>query len=154
MEKSAQIQDIKQTLEPQTEEDKSIADFIQDQQKHNRTVERWIKVAAGCTAGVFSVVLLAAVILIPKGISAFDQAQQTLKQVQKVVEQVEQGNPARLMEQVNGLAEEGQTAFRQSAEELKKAVDVIEKMDIDALNEAVDNLGKAVSPLARLFGGK
>ena len=39
-------------------------------------------------------------------------------------------------------------------EELKKAVDVLEQIDIDALNEAVDNLGKAVSPLAKLFGGK
>lgn len=39
-------------------------------------------------------------------------------------------------------------------EELKKAVDVLESIDIEALNEAVDNLGRAVSPLARLFGGR
>ena len=39
-------------------------------------------------------------------------------------------------------------------EELKKAVDVLESIDIEALNEAVDNLGQAVSPLARLFGGR
>ena len=36
----------------------------------------------------------------------------------------------------------------------KKAVDVLESIDIEALNEAVDNLGRAVSPLARLFGGR
>lgn len=160
MEKSVQIRDIKQT-EPQPEENKSISDFIREQQRHNHTVEKWIKAAAGCTAGIFGIVLFAAVILIPKGISVFNQAdevtaqaKETLKQAQEVVEQIEQGNPTQLMEQINGLAEEGQTAFRQSAEELKKAVDIVEKIDIDALNKAIDNLGKAVGPLARLFGGK
>ena len=44
--------------------------------------------------------------------------------------------------------------MQESVEELKKAVEVLEKIDINALNEAVDNLGKAVSPLARLFGGR
>ena len=45
-------------------------------------------------------------------------------------------------------------SVKRCVEELKKAVEVLEKIDINALNEAVDNLGKAVSPLARLFGGR
>ncbi len=160
MEKSAQIQNIEQA-EPQPEEGKSIANLIQNQQKHNQITERWIKITAGCAAGIFGIVLLAAVILIPKGIAVFNradevtsQAQEALGQVQEIVGQLEEGNPAQLVQQLNALAQEGQTALQQSVEELKKAVDVVEKIDIDALNKAVDNLGKAVSPLARLFGGK
>ena len=160
MEKSAQIQNIEQA-EPQLEEGKSIADLIQNQQKHNQITERGIKITAGCAAGIFGIVLLAAVILIPKGIAVFNradevtaQAQEALGQVQEIVGQLEEGNPAQLVQQLNALAQEGQTALQQSVEELKKAVDVVEKIDIDALNKAVDNLGKAVSPLARLFGGK
>ena len=73
---------------------------------------------------------------------------------QQVAQQLKDANPQQLLENLNGLSQQGQQALTESMEELKKAVDVLESIDIEALNEAVDNLGRAVSPLARLFGGR
>ena len=82
------------------------------------------------------------------------QAKQTLEDAQQITEQVKNSNPQQLLGNLNELSQQGQVALEESVQEVKKAVDVLEKIDIEALNKAIDNLGKAVSPLAKLFGGK
>lgn len=82
------------------------------------------------------------------------RAAQAVSDAQQVAQQLKDANTQQLLENLNGLSQQGQQALTESMEELKKAVDVLESIDIEALNEAVGNLGRAVSPLARLFGGR
>lgn len=55
------------------------------------------------------------------------QVQETVDQAQQVIAQINEGNPKELMNNVNDLTKEGQTAMQESVEELKKAVEVLEK---------------------------
>ena len=65
-----------------------------------------------------------------------------------------EADPAHLIDSLESLSDEGRAAMEQSVQELERAVEVLEQVDIQSLNTAVENLGKAVAPLARLFGGK
>lgn len=159
--KLAEIKDMEEAVEPGTDEAKEFLEFTKRQQEHNLLVEKLMKIAVGCAAGVLAVVITVAVLLVPKvltivskGNDTIAQAEDTMKQAQGLIVQIQEGNPKHLMEQIDALAKEGETALQESVEQLKKTVEIIEKIDIDALNKAVDNLGKAVSPLAKLFGGK
>ena len=161
MGKLAEIKYMEEVIENGNEESKTFLEFVQRQQEHNRKVELLLKMVAGCAAGVLVVAAVSALVLVPRGMSALSevqqmapQAKQALEDAQQVLEQVNAANPQQVLEDINSLTKEGETAMQESVEELKKAVDVLEQIDIDALNEAVDNLGKAVSPLAKLFGGK
>lgn len=168
MGKLAEIKDMEEAVEQENNEAKEFIRFTKRQEEHNQLMEKLMKITAGCAAGVLAVAVIAAIVIVPKSASVLSEAkkitaqteewmpqvQETVDQAQQVIAQINEGNPKELMNNVNDLTKEGQTAMQESVEELKKAVEILEKIDINALNEAVDNLGKAVSPLARLFGGR
>lgn len=158
--KLAEIKDMEEVIEGKEDHKKVFSEFLNRQEAHNQKVERMMKIITVCAAGVLLTTLVAAMVLVPRGMSALSeieqmtpQAKQALESAQKVLEQVDAADPQQVLEDLNSLTREGEAAMQESVEELKKAVDVLEKIDIEALNQAVDNLGKAVSPLARLFGG-
>lgn len=158
--KLAEIKDMEEVVEGKEDQKKVFSEFMIRQEVHNQKMERMLKMIVACAAGVLLVALVSSLVLVPRGISVLSeveqvtpQAKQALENAQKVLEQVNAANPQQVLEDLNSLTKEGETAMQESVEELKKAVDVLEQIDIEALNQAVENLGKAVSPLARLFGG-
>ena len=168
MGKLAEIKDMEEAVENGSQEAKEFIAFTKRQNGHNALVEKLLKIVAGCAIGVVAVAAVSALILVPR-VSALvsdanaitaqakemmPQAAQAVSDAQQVAQQLKDANPQQLLENLNGLSQQGQQALTESMEELKKAVDVLESIDIEALNEAVDNLGQAVSPLARLFGGR
>lgn len=135
--------------------------FIREQESHNRKMQRLMKLAAGCMAGVLAVAVIAAVLVLPPVLGLLrdagavtTQAQAVLEDAQQIVVQVQEADPKALMESVDRLAREGETAVKDVSEQITRAVDILDKMDIASLNTAVDNLGKAVAPLAKLFGSR
>lgn len=165
MGKLAEIKDMEQA---ESNQSKEFERFAESQKEHNRTMEKLMKMTAGCAAGALAVVVVAVLVIIPRTASVLGsagqissqleqmipQAKQTLEDAQQIAEQVKNSNPQQLLGNLNELSQQGQVALEESVQEVKKAVDVLEKIDIEALNKAIDNLGKAVSPLAKLFGGK
>lgn len=152
MGKLAEIKDMQQA-EPDSPQDMQLADLLQSQQEHNRRMEQ-LKLTAGCAVGALAAIVVAAVTLVPRGIKTLENADYTLAEVQQLSEQVREADPAHLIDSLESLSDEGRAAMEQSAQELERAVEVLEQVDIQSLNTAVENLGKAVAPLARLFGGK
>ena len=162
MGKLAEIKDMEQADSNQSKE---FEKFAESQKEHNRVMEKLMKMTAGCAVGALAVVVVA---IVPRTASVLGsagqissqleqmlpQAKQTLEDAQQITEQVKNSNPQQLLGNLNELSQQGQVALEESVQEVKKAVDVLEKIDIEALNKAIDNLGKAVSPLAKLFGGK
>ncbi len=167
MGKLAEIKDMEQAAQ-QNDFAKEWESFARRQEQHNVLVEKMLKVVAGCAIGVLAIAVLAAGLLLPKASALVSDAnqitaqtremlpqlEQVVEDAQEITQQVRESNPKELLESLNGLSQQGQQALTESMQEMKKAVDVLEEIDIAALNEAVDNLGKAVSPLAKLFGGK
>lgn len=161
MGKLAEIKDMEEAVENGSAEAKEFIAFTKRQEEHNQQMQKLMKITAGCVAGVLVVVVVAAVMIVPRALGILSdaktltaQAQQTLADTKQVVEQVKAGNPKEVMDNFNNLTKEGEVALQECVEQIKKAVEVLEKVDIDSLNTAVENLGKAVSPLARLFGGR
>ena len=165
MGKLAEIKDMEQADSNQSKE---FEKFAESQKEHNRVMEKLMKMTAGCAVGALAVVVVAVLAIVPRTASVLGsagqissqleqmlpQAKQTLEDAQQITEQVKNSNPQQLLGNLNELSQQGQVALEESVQEGKKAVDVLEKIDIEALNKAIDNLGKAVSPLAKLFGGK
>ena len=163
MGKLAEIKDMEQADSNQSKE---FEKFAESQKEHNRVMEKLMKMTAGCAVG--ALVVVAVLAIVPRTASVLGsagkissqleqmlpQAKQTLEDAQQITEQVKNSNPQQLLGNLNELSQQGQVALEESVQEVKKAVDVLEKIDIEALNKAIDNLGKAVSPLAKLFGGK
>ena len=142
MGKLAEIKDMEQADSNQSKE---FEKFAESQKEHNRVMEIVPRTASVLgSAGQISSQLE----------QMLPQAKQTLEDAQQITEQVKNSNPQQLLGNLNELSQQGQVALEESVQEVKKAVDVLEKIDIEALNKAIDNLGKAVSPLAKLFGGK
>lgn len=146
----------------------AILDFLTEQKAHNRKMHRLMKITAGCMMGILAVVVLTAALILPKAFGILSDAQEITAQVQEmagqaesvltdaqqIVSQVREGDPKKLMDSLNSLASEGEAAMLDCVEQVTRAVDILDKMDIDSLNTAVNNLGTAIAPLAKLFGGR
>lgn len=142
--------------------------LVMEQRVHNQKMQRLMKITAGCMIGILAVVVLAAALTLPRVIGILSDAQEITAQVQEMAEQAEGGltdtrevvaqvkeaDPQKVMESVNSLAKEGEKALQECTEQVTRAVDILDRMDIDSLNTAVDNLGKAIAPLAKFFGGR
>lgn len=160
MGKLAEIKDMEEVVDNK-EEAADFQNLIEKQEKHNTLMEKLMKLCAGCAVGIFAVILAAVLLVVPKGLSILGdvkditaQIDGILPQAQEVITQVKESDLKGLVDNLNSTVQKGGKALDESVEELKKAVEVVEKIDIEAFNTAVDNLGKAVRPLARLFGGK
>lgn len=142
--------------------------LVMEQRVHNQKMHRLMKITAGCMIGILAVAVLAAALTLPRVLNLLSDAQEITAQVQEiagqaedvltdaqqVVAQIKEADPKKVMDSVNSLAQEGEQAMQECAEQVKRAVDILDTMDIDSLNTAVDNLGKAIAPLAKLFGGR
>lgn len=99
----------------------------------------WTKLCALACAGIFAVVLVCAVFLAP-------QINRSLESINNITVQLETIDWNTLATNISKLAATGQGSMADISAAL-------EKLDIEGLNQAINDLQKAVSPLARLFGG-
>jgi len=151
-----------------SEEPGDLLAFVAEQKAHNQKIRRLMQICAGCMIGILAIALLTAALILPRVLGILSDAQEITAQVQEmtgqaesvltdareILGQVKDGNPKQLMDSIGSLAREGESAVLECVEQVKRAVDILDKMDIESLNTAIDNLGKAISPLARLFGSK
>lgn len=149
-------------------ENRDLLAFVAEQKAHNKKMQRLMQITAGCMIGILAIVVLTAALILPRTLGILSDAQEITAQVQdmtgqakrvltdaqEITSQVKEGNPKQVMDSISSLAKEGETAVLECVEQVKRAVDILDKMDIDSLNTAIDNLGKAISPLAKLFGGR
>ncbi|NCC08338.1 MAG: hypothetical protein EOM30_09970 [Clostridia bacterium] len=99
----------------------------------------WTKLCAIACVGIFAVVLICAVWLAPQVSTALDS-------INSVAVQFEEIDWDALVTNINKLAATGQGSMADISNALGK-------LDIDGLNQAISDLQKAISPLAKLFGG-
>lgn len=113
------------------------------QKKHNRL----LRVCAWGCVGIFLVVLVCAVLLMPQVLSNLGDAQ-------GVMQSLDPDKISRLVDSAQTLADSAQTFIAELEvlmADVGQAVKNLEKIDIQKLNEAIENLNQTVKPLADFF---
>lgn len=106
---------------------------------------RLTRLIAVMVTGIFLIVLLSAVMLVPKAAATLDKADETLSKLDEVTEGLSQADLPGLIKHMDELLAE-------SGEGLQEALEKVNSMDIETLNDAIGDLQAIVEPLARFFG--
>lgn len=106
---------------------------------------RLTKLIAVMVAGIFLTVVLSAAALVPKAYSALEQADHVLAELAEVTGGLREADLPGLVSDMDGLLSE-------SGRGIQEALEKLNSVDIDKLNEAIGDLQAIIEPLARLFG--
>lgn len=87
----------------------------------------------------------AVAIIGPRLTSLLDQSNQIVQKLDAVAGELEEADISGMLADVNLLVEDSQDT-------MSEALEKIQAIDIETLNEAIDGLNTVVSPLAKLFG--
>lgn len=100
-------------------------------------ISRCLTAAAALAAAAL---LVAALVIVPP-------AARSLKSADRLLKGLEDADLTEMVENINGLT-------KGSQEEISRTADKLDKLDVDSLNKAIQNLENATRPLAGLFGGQ
>ena len=101
-------------------------------------------IIAGCSALTFLVLLICALVVVPKAVGLMGTAQTTLDNLQTVTENLMELN---LSETVQGINDNTTRAMQDVSDSMNR----IENIDIESLNSAIKDLGESVENLNRIF---
>lgn len=110
------------------------------------------KIIAGMVAGIFLVVAVGAVVLVPKAANLLNEAQEILEDTSEAVGELNQIAADLEEADLPGLIRNTQGLISQSSEGVSQSLQKIETLDIDTMNQAIADLASIVEPLAKLFG--
>ena len=117
---------------------------------------RMLQVMAVSCVGIFVIVLISALILVPKAVNTMDrisQIQLNLDQesMEKLTTDIDE-LIVTLNEEVQQMTDQlSQVDVENLNTAIKNLSDTVEKMDIEELNRAITNLSDIIEPLARLM---
>ncbi|MDD3193730.1 MAG: hypothetical protein PHE47_07780 [Oscillospiraceae bacterium] len=106
------------------------------------------KIALGLTGFLTAFVLFVLLLWGPKLHHTLQNAERTFENLSAVADELAQADIPSLIVNMDQLTAKGQDSLAA----IQRAAEVLEKIDMDQLNEAISDLQKAVSPLAKLFG--
>ena len=101
-------------------------------------------IIAGCSALTFLVLLICALVVVPKAVGLMGTAQSTLDNLQTVTEDLMELN---LSGPVQGINDNTTRAMQDVSDSMNR----IEAIDIETLNSAIKDLGESVENLNRIF---
>ncbi|MBR5578108.1 MAG: hypothetical protein IKW28_03845 [Lachnospiraceae bacterium] len=90
-------------------------------------------------AGIFLVLFLAVVILLPKVIETLTSANNAISQISST------------MEEIDGIFDSVSSLVEESEQGISMAIDSMNSIDFEGLNQSITDLGNVVSPLAKFF---
>lgn len=112
----------------------------------------WMRITALCMAGIFAVALLSAVILIPRATKVLENATQTLEEADVAVQELNKTATELAKVDIEGLVSDTQVLIDNSTNGISQALEKLNAVDIETLNNAISSLNSIVSPLSKLFG--
>ncbi len=112
--------------------------ILKDQLAVMRQQLRLTRILAAAAALTAAVILVAVLMILPFAVRSLRQADQVLSGLQKA-------DLPGMVENINNLT-------KGSQEEINKTVDKLNRLDVESLNKAIQNLEDATRPLAGLFG--
>lgn len=132
-------------------EQSELLELVKKLEAENAAQERYAKkqyrmacVSAAASVLALVVVIVCVAVLMPRVLQTFDQADAILADLEAVTSQLAESLP-QMIEDLNALVSG-------SRDGISEAIGKIAAIDIDALNEAIQDLKTVIEPLARLLG--
>lgn len=116
---------------------------------------KFSKITAFFVGGLFAVVLVAALILVPMAAYTINNANTLISNANDAVSGISSatGELGTMITSVTTTSDNMNTLLEDNAEDLSDAVTSLSEVDFDGLNTAISDLQTAVKPFATLFGG-
>lgn len=80
------------------------------------------------------------------------EAQTTFAKLSAISTDIDEANVPGMIEQINVLVQDGQTAAAAATDSMQTAAAKMEALDIDTLNQSIQDFAAVVEPLSKLFG--
>lgn len=130
---------------------KALLDDIREQNEIERMYLKkqlnMMKALMFAMTGIFLILLVSVGVLVPKLTTTLDNTNVALEQVSYMAEQI-----VTTAEQVDDVFDSVETLVEESSEGVTKALDNMNSIDFDKLNQSIDDFNKVVSPLSSFFG--
>ncbi len=119
--------------------------YFIEQRKYQKRQGFLTLIRTAAVVGMFAVLLIAALMVLPRLNSALDSLEGTAEVITAL-----ELEP--MVESVTELATAGTEGITDALDDVTRALAKIEQLDIDGLNQSIEDLGTVVGPLAKLFG--
>lgn len=113
---------------------------------------RMMKILMICMAGIMAIMLLSAVILVPKTVRILGEADAAMKNVQVAVENLAEVSEALAEADLSGMIEDTRALVNESSIGITEAIGKLNQIEFGTLNKAIGDFQAVVEPMARLFG--
>lgn len=130
---------------------KTLIDDIRDQNEIERTYLKkqlnMMKALMFAMAGIFLVLLISVSVLVPKLVVTLDNANVALEQISYMAEQI-----VSTAEQVDEVLGSAKILVEESGDGITQALENMNSIDFEKLNQSIDDFNKVISPLSSFFG--
>ena len=113
--------------------------------KYSKGTYYFTMVIAGFSVLTFLVVLICALVVVPKAVRLIGTAQTTLDNMQEVSEQL---TTLKLSETIQSIDE----STARTMQDVSDSMNQIQELDVDALNESIEGLKESVENLNSMLG--
>jgi uncharacterized protein YoxC len=113
-------------------------------EKYSKGTYFFTMIIAGCSALTFLVILIVAIVVVPKAVRLMNTAQQTLDNMETVSEQL---MGLELAETVKNIDENTARAMQDVSDSMEQ----IQNLDIDSLNQSIRDLKESTDNFRNLF---
>ncbi len=115
-------------------------------EKYSKGTYYFTMIIAGCSLLTFLVLFICALVVVPKAVRLIGTAQTTLDNMQEVSEQL---TTLKLSETIQSIDESTANAMS----DVSEAMNQINSLDVDSLNESIRDLKESVENFNKLFSG-
>ncbi len=112
--------------------------------KYSKGTYLFTMIIAGCSALTFLVILIVAIVVVPKAVRLMNTAQQTLDNMETVSEEL---MTLELAQTVKNIDENTARAMQ----DVSDSMDQIQNLDIDSLNQSIRDLKESTDSFRNLF---
>lgn len=113
----------------------------------------YTKILAGAAGGMFLILLIAALLVVPKAVSALTQAEAVMADAQRLLETADTAisNISAMSDEVTQVSKSLNGFVTDNAQTLTDAATDISNIDFEGLNGAIRDLQDAVGPFAKMM---
>ncbi len=115
------------------------------QELYARKQYRMSQITAAASVLVLAVVLYGTAALLPRASATLQNMDAVMKNLEDITSDLAQSDLQQMIADVDGMVSSSEKSVRD-------ALDKINRIDIDTLNQAIQNLNDTVEPLANFFG--
>ncbi|WP_026523183.1 MULTISPECIES: hypothetical protein [unclassified Butyrivibrio] len=116
----------------------------------NEKILKFQKLQTFCTAGIFVVILIAVIMVVPRAVKLLDQAQSVAEGAMSTLEKADStlADISEMADSIEQTGEDMNKLIKDNESTLTESLDKMSQIDFDGLNKAITDLQDAVGPFA------